>query len=181
MAKTKAKQIGEVASGLALESTAISYYQTNPTDYQIAPVAAPALLVAETTPQDLVMVADEPVVADLPVVLDPDLPDLVLDPITCPNYPNPSILIDPPVVANPPVIIVDPNPFIVDSPLAVEPSVVIDPPVAVDLNVIRFNWGDNSDDPYFSPIDNFLFQPSNRFVVGDGWIDGTSQADIIMC
>ena len=72
MAKIKAKQIGEVASGLALESTAISYYQTNPTDYQIAPVAAPALLVADTTLRNLAVFADA-VVAEMAVVTDAGL------------------------------------------------------------------------------------------------------------
>ena len=91
MAKIKAKQIGEVASGLALESTAISYYQTNPTDYQIAPVAAPALLVAETTLHNLTVFADA-VVAEMAVVTDAGatVPEIVLAPISDPFYPQPT-------------------------------------------------------------------------------------------
>lgn len=87
MAKIKTKQIGEVASGLALESTAISYTQTNSTDYQIAPVAAPELLVADTTLQDLAVIVDEPVVD--PIVVDP----VEVDPVVT----------DPPVVVDPPI------------------------------------------------------------------------------
>lgn len=91
MAKIKTKQIGEVASGLALESTAISYTQTNPTDYQIAPVAAPALLVADTTLQNLAVFADA-VVAEMAVVTDAGaaVPDIVLAPISDHFYPQPT-------------------------------------------------------------------------------------------
>lgn len=91
MAKIKTKQIGEVASGLALESTAISYTQTNSTDYQIAPVAAPELLVADTTLQNLAVFADA-VVAEMAVVTDAGatVPDIVLAPISDPFYPHPT-------------------------------------------------------------------------------------------
>ena len=95
--KTKAKQIGESTAGLAVDSITNSnlisnelasfnlnsYYQINPTDYlyQIAPLDVleqlPEQLPANTTPQDLVIVADEPVIK-LPVVGEPISNGLVL-------------------------------------------------------------------------------------------------------
>lgn len=90
MAKIKTKQIGEVASGFALESTAISYTQTNSTDYQIAPVAAPALLVADTTLQNLAVF--ENAVEDVVVAIEPPV---VVDP--------PPTIVDPPVIVGPPI------------------------------------------------------------------------------
>ena len=90
MAKIKTKQIGEVASGLALESTAISYTQTNSTDYQIASVAAPALLVADTTLQNLAVF--ENAVEDVVVAIEPPV---VVDP--------PPTIVDPPVIVGPPI------------------------------------------------------------------------------
>lgn len=194
MAKTK--QIGEATAGLAADSITNSnlignesvsfnlnsYYQINPTDYQyqIVPLDLLEPLLVETTPQDLVMVADEPVVIDPPTVADPSvvLGSPVIDPdflylldsiIGCRDYPLPTEF---------PEVILDPN----SDPFYPRPTevTVIAPPVVVDPIVIRFNLGDNYDDPYFSPIDNFLFQPSDRFIVGDGWVDGTSQADIII-
>lgn len=68
MAKTK--HIGEAAKGLGVDVRINSnlidhdlasvnlnaYYQTNPTDYQIAPVPAPEQFIVDTTLQDLVVV-----------------------------------------------------------------------------------------------------------------------------
>ena len=185
--KAKAKQIGEAAAVLAVDSITNfnltsselatfnlnSSYQINPTDfqYQIAPVDALNQLQVINSLQDLVRITELPVVADPPVVADQNTtaPEIILEPVSDPFYPRPTEF---------PEVILDPN----SDPFYPGPTevTVIAPPVVVDPIVIRFNLGDNYDDPYFSPIDNFLFQPSDRFIVGDGWVDGTSQADVII-
>lgn len=108
MAKIHAKQIGKVVSALTPDGAANSYNQTNSTDYQIAPAAAPALLVTDTMLQNLAVFEDEvvtdPVVVADPVVIDP----VVVDPV----------VVDPPVVVDRPEFV---GPFVI-SPYFGPPS-----------------------------------------------------------
>ncbi len=57
MAKTK--QNGGFISNLALSSTTSAHFQINPTDVQVAPVAAPVLLIGDTTLHNLVARKDD--------------------------------------------------------------------------------------------------------------------------
>ena len=158
MAKIKTKQIGEVASGLALESTAISYYQINPTDYQIAPVAAPELLVGDTTLQNLAVIADVVVAENATVIDAVVVPEIILDPNSDPYYPHPTdpyaeLILDPnsdpyyphpidfPVVVNPPVIDPPADPVVVEPPVVIVVSPPTDP---VITNIVLI--GSDGDD-----------------------------------
>lgn len=112
MAKTKAKKIGDDNKNLDSTNSS-SHHHNTPTDYQIAPVAAPALLVGDTTLQNLAVFEDGVAeVATPELVLEPNsdpyyprpadgYPELVLEPNSDPFYPRPT---DFPVVVSPPEI-----------------------------------------------------------------------------
>jgi RTX calcium-binding nonapeptide repeat (4 copies) len=125
MAKTKNKQIGEATKGLGADArnnsnlidhdlasvNSNSQYQTNPTDYQIAPVDLPEESIVDTTLQNLVVIG-------LPMIVDPMIVDpMIVDPV----------IVDPVIVD--PVIV---DPVIVD-PVIVDP-VVVNPPTTSNTN-----------------------------------------------
>jgi Ca2+-binding RTX toxin-like protein len=88
--KTKAKQIGDAANDLIIDSNSNASYSAIHTDFKVAPVDAPVMSALDNTLQNLAIIAIDPVIADtvtfnLDVILEPNSDSPYIYPIEYPT------------------------------------------------------------------------------------------------